>query len=378
MNRILISTIVLSASLAYSAGPAPTQRSARQVLILRPVPAQGPALEFDYRFGNAVPPFEKEPALEGKEIARGLIPTVPPTPLIRNITDRELYLKADHGRDFTTGPLATYKSQCRDGIHVSFENVRVFSERGPLAIPYTVSVNTYQHLFAGRLFVQSGWSGSLELDGRSWRFTIVDNLDGQIDDQDRLFLRDMQKAPGVRTHDCPVPQILFLNGHTFQMDYAFQQAGSDVVLEAGMTEVQVPTGELKLEAGGCCGVVLREDRRIVLLDGLEGTLSVPAGRYQIDNCLLEHKPDQWRIPQFAGCEQAVSVQPGQTTSLRMGCPLSNVIAVTRDRNLLHLKYRLTGAGGELYEYEGAGSANPPLFRVYKGPMKVASSAFGGG
>ena len=76
----------------------------------------------------------------GKEIARGLIPTVPPTSLIRNSTDQELSLKVDHGQDFTAGPLATYQSRRDDGVHVTFNRVRAFSERGSLAIPYTVWV----------------------------------------------------------------------------------------------------------------------------------------------------------------------------------------------------------------------------------------------
>ncbi len=376
MNRILISAIVLSASAIHPAGAAQTPPSGRQVLILRPGPAQGPAMEFDYSPVNALPPFEKEPALAGKEIARGLIPTVPPTPLIRNITDRELYLKTDHGQDFMAGPLATYKSECRDGVHVSFWNMRVFSKPGPLAIPYTVGVRIYRHGYNGQLFVHSGWSSNLELDGRSWWLTIVDNLDGRIDAQDRLFLRDLQTATRMRTHECSVPQVLFVGGRTFAMDYAFRQAGSDIVLEAGMTEVQVPRGQLKVDAKGCRGIVLREDRRIVLLSGQEGTLSVPAGRYRVDNCLLEPGPDQWRFPEFVECAQGVSVQPGQTASLRLGPPLHNAIAVTRDRNLLRLKYRLTGAGGELYECDDF--THPPSFCVYKGSIKIASGPFGGG
>ena len=373
MNRTLISTIVLSASLAYSAGAGQMQRSARQVLILRPVPSQGPAIEFDYRFGNAVPPFEKEPALEGKEIARGLIPTVPPTPLIRNITDGELYLKADHGQDFTTGPLATYKSQCRDGIHVSFERVRVFSERGPLAIPYSVSINTYQHLYAGRLFVQSGWSGSLELDGRSWRFTIVDNLDGQIDDQDRLHLTDTRQSTLASYHDCSVPRVLFLDGHTYCLDFTFKPAESEVVVEAVLTEVQLPLGELKIEADGCRSLDLRDDRQVALLSNPGGVLSVPAGNYRVDNCVLRSQGMPMR---FAGSDRVVSVQPGQTTSLRVGLPLSNTVVAARDRNLLRLTYQLVGAGGETYHYGGLRGL--PSFRIYQGPLRISEGSFGFG
>ncbi len=373
MNRILISTIVLSTSLACFAGAAQTPQSARQVLILRPVPSQGPAMEFDYRFANAVPPFEKEPALEGKEIARGWIPTVPPTPLIRNITDRELYLKADHGRDFTTGPLATYKSECRDGVHVSFEKVRVFSQRGSLAIPYTVSINTYQHLYAGRLFVQSGWSGSLELDGRSWRFTIVDNLDGQIDGQDRLYLMDSRRSALASYHDCPVPRVLFLEGHTYRLDFMFQPAESEVVLETVLTEVQVPLGELKVETEGCRSLDLRDDRQVALLSNPGGVLAVPAGNYRVDNCVLRSQGMPLR---FAGSDRVVSVQPGQTTSLRIGLPLSNTIVADRDRNLLRLKYQLAGAGGETYHYGGLKQL--PSFRIYQGPLRIFEGSFGFG
>ncbi len=373
MNRILISTIVLSTSLACFAGAAQTQQSARQVLILRPVPRQGPAIEFYYRFANAVPPFEKEPALEGKEIARGGIPTVPPTPLIRNITDRELYLKTDHGQDFTTGPLATYQSECRDGIHVSFEKVRVFSERGGLAIPYTVSINTHQHLYAGRLFVQSGGSGTLERDGRSWRFAIVDNLDGQIDAQNRLYLMDTPPSTLASYHDCPVPCVLFLEGHAYRLDFTFKPAESEVVLETVPTEVKLPLGELRIEADGCRGLDLRDDRQAALLSNPAGVLSVPASNYRVDNCVLRSQGMPLR---FAGSERVVSVQPGQTTSLRVGLPLSNTIVAARDRNSLRLTYQLVGTGGETYHY--GGPMQLPSFRIYQGPLRIFEGSFGFG
>jgi hypothetical protein len=378
MHRILIATLILSTTAPYSAGAAQTQFPQRRVLTLRPVPAEGPRIELDYGLSRTLPPFEKEPVLEGKEIARGLIPTVPPTPLVRNITDRELYVKADHGQDFTTGPLGTYHSRCNDGVHVYFASVRVFSQHGPLAVPYNVSLHVYQHGYSGWLSVQTGWSGHLELDGHSWKFTIVDNLDGQIDGQDLMIL-----SGGSGSRDfahsfqgCPVPEMLFLRGHTFQMAYAFKQSESGVVLETEMTEVQVPMGNVSIKAKGCQGVALRDDRRVVLLDGTEGTLSIPAGQYRVANCVLENEQNEQQTPQFAQCEQEVSIPPGQTAALRLGLPLSNAIAVTRDRNLLRLKYRLTGAGGEVYEYDTP--AGLPSFNVYRGPIKVASAAFGVG
>ena len=376
MRKALAAAVILSVTAVHCAWAAQESSAPTRTLILRPVPVQGPPIEFDYRFGNTLPPFEKEPALEGKEIARGLIPTFPPTPLIRNITDRELYLKVDHGQDFTTGPVVTYKSQCTDGVHVTFAKVRVFAQRGPLAIPYTVSIHTYQHLYAGRLFVHSGWSGGFELDGRSWRCTIIDNLDGIIDSQDRLYLADVQEPRSIRRYDCPAPQVLCLDGRTFHLEYTFKQVESNVVLEATMTEVQVPMGQLQVDAKGCQSIVLREDSSVAVLGSSDVMFSIPVGQYRVDNCVLAHEPDEWRYPRFAECAQEVAVPSGQTAVLRMGPPLNNVIAITRDRNLLHLKYRLVGTGGESYEYDDP--TNPPSFRVYLGPVKVAGGSFGVG
>jgi hypothetical protein len=375
MNRLLIVIVLAVLSLwpPRSAHPAEASPPWKQVLILRPVRYQGPPMAFDYNWRNALPPFEKEPPLEGKQVARGLIPTVPPTPLLRNLTDGELYLKVDHGRDFLTGPSVTYKSQCQDGVHVVFNDLRVATQQGTLAIPYTVVVRTYQFGYAGQLFVQTGWSGTLARDGKSWRVTIGDNLDGQIDGQDRLRLTDLDLSPKAAYHDCPVPQVLFLDGHTYRLDFAFKPAESDVVLETALTEMQLPMGELQIQADGCRSLDLQDDRQAVVLSSPQGRVAVPAGNYGVSNCVLR----SGRMPlQFTGSERLVSVQAGQSTSLRLGLPLCNTIAAARDRNLLHLTYRLVGAGGEVYRLGGL--EHLPAFRIYQGPFRIAGGSFGHG
>jgi hypothetical protein len=373
MNRILVSTILLSVSLAQPAGATEAGQPWKQVLTLRPAPAQGPPIEFDYTFHNVLPPFEKEPTLEGKHIGRGLIPTFPPTRLLRNFPDGEIYLKPDHGQDFTTGPSATYKGQCKDGVHVIFEGLHVSTQQGALAIPYTVGVFTYRTVFTGRLTVCSGWSGTLERGGRSWRFTVIDNLDGRIDGQDRLHLADILPSPQASYHDCPVPQVLSLDGHSYHLDFTFKPAESNVILEAALTEVQLPMGELRIEAGECRALDLQDDRHLLLLSNPQGAVAMPAGNYRMSNCLLrsEGKPLQ-----FVGCDRDISVPLGQITSLRVGLPLSNTIVATRDRNVLALTYQLAGAAGELYRCGGL--RDLPSFRVYQGPFRIAGGSFGFG
>jgi len=99
---------------------APLGRSARadapatRTVVLHPMRVARLRINFDYQFARVLPPFENEPALAGKKTARLLIPTVPPTPALRNITDNELYLKADHNQDFSVGSSVLYKS-CYNG-----------------------------------------------------------------------------------------------------------------------------------------------------------------------------------------------------------------------------------------------------------------------
>jgi len=373
VKRILIILAVLALVSIRPAPAAETSRPWQQVLVLRPARSQGPSIPFDYNFRNALPPFEKEPALAGKQVARGLIPTVPPTPLLRNVTDGELYLNVDHGRDFLAGSSVTYQSQCRDGTHVIFSDLRVVTQQNGLTIPYTVAVCTYRTGYAGQLWVQSGWSGTLARDGHSWNLTVIDNLDGRIDGQDRLHVTDLDPSPKAAYHDVPVPGLLSLAGHTYRLDFAFRPAEPNVILEAVVTETQPPQGELQVEASGCHSLDLQDDRHLLLLASPQGRISVPAGNYRVSNCVLR---SQGQPLQFVGCDRVVSVPAGQTGTFRVGLPLSNTVTATRDRNLLHLTYHLVGAGGETYRLGGLNRL--PSFRVYQGPLRLAGGAFGHG
>ena len=108
-----------------------------QTVVLRPARSRELRINFDYNFRNALPSFENEPALKGKMTSRALIPTVPPTPLLRNITDNELYLKVDHDRDFSKDSLTTYKSRYISS-HVRFNSLQVFTEHGDQTGPASI------------------------------------------------------------------------------------------------------------------------------------------------------------------------------------------------------------------------------------------------
>jgi hypothetical protein len=365
--RAAIVVLVLSPGWALPGWSAQASDPATRTVLLRPAPGPSLRIDFNYNFRNALPPFEKEPAPAGKKTARGTIPTVPPTPFVRNITDEVLYLKVDHGGDFSEGSLVTYQSRY-DG-HVLFEGLQVTTERGALVIPYTVHVYTYETGCAGWFLVASGWEGELDLDGETWTLGIVDNLDGRIDGSDLLYLRGPSKLMPV----CPAPETLFFAGRTFRLDLAFKSVDAEVILEAALTEFHPERGELNVEADGSRHLRLRSDRLTALLDDPAGTISLPVGTYRVEDCILGDERIRWAGPKFVEYGRSLSIQSGKTASVHLGKPLSNTVEVSRDRNLLRLSYQLVGAGGERYTYYNWRSY--PSFTIYKGPLRIARGTF---
>ena len=361
--------VLLSLALAQMAWAGASVPAPSQTVILRPSPAPPLRIEFNYNFRDALPPFPKEPALPGKEIARGLIPTVPPTPLLRIISDNELLLNTDHTRDFVGGKVATYRSFYNG--HVVFTNLAVTSIRDGLEIPYTLDLFTYEHFCAGWLHVRSGWKGELTVADQPWRVVLEDNLDGQFGPGDTLYLR---RLTGVKTNTAialtPVPKTLFLDGHAFNLGFTFKPGETGAVVEAVCTETNIPLGTLNVAARGCSYVYLSNAWVTAVLDTSAGANSIPAGTYRITGCVLDEAPGLLYQPSFIRCDRTVVVKAGETASLAIGPPLRNTVQVTRERNLLRLTYQLLGQAGEQYEYYNW--RDRPRFAVWNGPVRIGS------
>ncbi len=345
--------------------------SADQTVLLQPASPALLRIDFNFNFGNELPPFPKEPVLTGKEVSRGLIPTFPPTPLLRNISENLLLLNTDHSRDFVNGRVGTYRSTYRG--HVIFQDLGVTTGREGVEIPYTLDLFTYEHGCAGWVHVKSGWEGTIAVWGQKWRLGIMDNLDGRIGESDILCLRREPAEPKERPIEItPVPRQLFLDGHAFDLGFVFKAAGTGAVLEATLTETNFPLGNINIAATGCRFVRLGNKQLTAVLDSRAVTNLVPAGTYNIEDCVLDVIPGMFRQPSFIRCGQKITVKPGKTASLEIGPPLRNTVQVTRDRNALRLTYQLLGRAGEQYEYYNW--RDRPRFAVYKGPFELGGGA----
>jgi hypothetical protein len=363
--------VLLSLALAPMAWAGTSVSPPIQTVILYPAPAPPLRIDFNYNFQKALPPFPKEPALPGKEIARGLIPTVPPTPLLRVVNDNELLLNTDHTGDFVSGKPATYRSFYNG--HVVFTNLAVTSIRDGLEIPYTVDLFTYEHACAGWVHVRSGWKGEVTVAGQPWRVVLVDNLNAQVGPDDTLFLR---RLTGVKTNSAialtPVPKTIFLDGHAFNIGFAFKHGETGAVVEAVFSETNIPFGTLNVAARGCSYVHLSNSLVTAVLDAGASTSSIPAGTYRITGCVLDQAPGVLYQPSFIRCDRTVVVKPGETASLAIGLPLRNTVQVNRERNQLRLIYQLLGQAGEQYEYYNW--RDRPRFAIWNGPVRIGTGA----
>jgi hypothetical protein len=343
---------------------------------LKPVvlPRTGLRINFDYRFRNALLPFESEPDFGANETARGIIPTVPPTGFIRNITDNELLLDLDHDRDFVANPPVTYKS-IYDG-HVVFKDIQVNTVRQGLTIPYTLTLYTYEHVCSGWLVVRSAWSGQFELAGHQWSMQVIDNLNGVYDSDDQMSLSEIT-LDGRRliwASRCNAAKRIVLAGHTYDLSCVFQDEQDSAILNVAFTEVTSDLGTVQIKAQGVESLSLRNEQCLVLLNPSDANTVIPEGDYHIDSCLLKYDPNLNGIPQFKADDRIIKVRSGHTTSLVVGTPLVNTITVSRHKNELQFVYGLQGLGGEEYQFFNRKSR--PSFCVYKGPIKIASGLFG--
>jgi hypothetical protein len=200
---------------------------------------------------------------------------------------------------------------------------------------------------------------------------VVDNLDGQIGRGDTLHLQRVPDAKASRSLAItPVPEALFIDGHAFNLGFKFKPGETGTVLEAVLSETNVPLGTLSVAAQGCRCICLSNEWITAVLDATAAANSIPAGTYRITGCFLDETRGLSYQPEFVRCDRTVIIAASQTASLQIGPPLRNTVQVTRERNLLRLTYQLLGQAGEQYEYYDWKSR--PRFAVWKGPVRIGS------
>ena len=99
------------------------------------------------------------------------------------------------------------------------------------------------------LSILSSYKGEIELQGKKWLLEIQDNLDGVLDQKDRLLLQpvDHQANEAASSGFMPVPSRLFLEGHLYKVDFKYEAGSGPAPLLAGFTEMSSPMAEMALD-----------------------------------------------------------------------------------------------------------------------------------
>jgi len=225
------------------------------------------------------------------------------------------------------------------------------------------------------------FNGSATLAGRKMDVALVDaDFDGKLAPGFRAeYAQGVQRSSSTSTppFDClaldwngnqqfdsrnevlPLVPLLGLGGKHYELTPA-ENASS-----LAIREVQPEVGALEKNSSDVDLVLVSDRCAVVLESGENGDWKAPAGEYSTSYFRLHSKKGgvDWSLhgsKAGPGLEK-VFVQPGQTTSLKVGAPLTPKFEVSWRGDTALIGFSLAGVGGETYEAGGqlGGNRQPP-------------------
>lgn len=365
-----------------------------------PFKAEGFSLALDLALDTTEVSFNREPVYTSSKVVRGAIPLGPDRAGIMgfawDVEAQQLYIDKNANLDLTDDRAEDSSWASDDKTNQSFILVDVQTPFGERALLHYLEFTfTYRsaNRVTGTLKVTSGWEGDIELDGKAWRMSVVNNLDGAIDKNDLITLnrpstmkepsrsgrRRPMRSRSLRSREAspvlpafPADGSLEINGRFYDLAFTFEQGRGGPTMVAAFEETAPVMGELVLKGKGISRLVLSGPRTVVLNEPGQ-RVSIPAGDYTRQQIVIDGGQ--------AGTLQAktshtVSVRKGQSTELNVGGPLDNSLTVKQTGSLVNLDYQLRGIGGEVYTTEMMPlSFNPASFQVRKDGKTIKSYQF---
>lgn len=324
--------------------------------------------------------FKAEPKYEGKKLSRGAIEIIPhrhpqqqplrPIGYVLDETAGKLYIDLNMNGDLTDDG-AIVKDKDSPSYFQNFKNVRFSIDKGGMRIPYGLSINFYGD--RPHVSVNSGWSGDVTLNGRTWNLQISDHMEGDLKNIQLVFRRDEKGPPMLPDLAC---RQVFLEGRLYQLGFAFVASGDTVNVEAQLQPMDADLGRVHLtgthvhrlvlnDMGGSMGAVFYDP---------PADFDLPAGDWKVQTLRLQSGnrefdlTDPYRLPNML-------VKAGQTSELAYGAPLKNKVDFGNVvGSQVTLNYKLVDGVGHEYRSLSYGP-NPPQFEVYKAGKKIDSGKF---
>lgn len=297
-----------------------------------------------------------------------------------DLTKRSLYVDLNQNLDLTDDPQGVFKA-ISTGDLVYFREVPLKLTRNGINRSYLLDpFYFYNGGTASYIGIRSYYAADVELNGQKYRLEVQDNLDGDLDRQDRFLIAPLtgnDEADKVATTygAMPVPQDLYLGGRRYQVRFSFGAGAEAAPLTADFTETTAPLGDLALEGQFVRRLVLEGDAGLAVIDFPAQAISLPADKYRVQGIYLQSGPgkptlsgDASQIPQF-------SVVAGTPSRLKAGGPLESSVTASSSGKMLDLNYILKGAGGEKYSVVNPDRSKPPKYFIYQGNRLMGTGGF---
>jgi hypothetical protein len=333
------------------------------------------------------PDFVREPTYEGREIIRGALPLGSSRAdymgFAWDTRNSLLWLDLNRNMDLTDDNDNRRRSPHEKRSYQIFSNIWIQSSASGTPIVYDITVGLNSR---GRtlqlLDICSGWEGDVTLSGTVWRVRIVDNMDGVIGDGDKFFIgrRDdafWEKSINYDQSGIPVPGVLSLDGVSYRITGDFVTNDRGTMLLFGLTPTDMPSGTIDIDGYGIRRLVLSGTRNgetvVALYENPGKTVAAPAVSFDTETVMIDG--DKLGFLK-SGISQPLTVPSGGRTALAIGCPLKNLVLISRNGPFLMFNYRLTGGGGELYPQRVQPyGIHTPTFSIYRNDRKIGTGTF---
>jgi hypothetical protein len=134
-------------------------------------------------------------------------------------------------------------------------------------------------------------------------------------------------------------------------------------------------GELRVAGAFVDRIMLKPQQGAPLtLDVKPAALKVPAGTYTLTEVRLKQGDVEAAEDLLMG-GRSITVKENAVTTLAVGGPLTNTVAVSVRGRFAVLSHRLLGVDGGTYRLTGPGRTKPPEFAIYRGDRRIASGKF---
>ena len=374
---------------AFASGASDEVQESRHVFPLS-FHKEGFSLRVNVPFKDREVLFKKEPDFGDHKIIRGALPFARDEKnylcFAFDFTEQMLYLDLNRNLDLTDDPAGVIGNQGKSRWRPDFGNIHIQSTHPQSAIPYTFRLiirmyNLFREIYCN-VTVRSGWQGDIELYGKKWQLSVVDNMDGVIGEEDIFAIRPYEGSDedpvSFGNYDrLYVPREFFLDGHAYDLAFDFASKENKSKLMASFTESRPPMGEVRLDGRFIKRLILRESTKkgssLVILDSPDKNVFIPARTYRTQKIFLEGGEKHGLF--WADGDKEISVTQGELFVLKMGGPLNHSVKARRRGRNLSLDYMLLGIESQRYIQLAADRKNPPAFVIYRGDNIIVSGSF---